>query len=147
MGLTPLKRKWGSLTVKYKVSYKASRTPVFTALINRQTWSQLDATSPVVSGVGGTEKCVCVCVGGGRSLIASLCKYLREPDIIWRSQENKPTNRHGGDCSYKEKNTGHILIWLNLIRLWRSSCLTFKRRCVGTKTNTFITETAEERGN
>lgn len=28
------------------------------------------------------------------------------------------------DCSYKEKNTGHILIWLSLITPWRSSCLT-----------------------
>lgn len=52
--LTPLKREWGSLTVKYEVSYKASRTLLFTALINRQTWSQLDTTSPVVSG--GTGK-------------------------------------------------------------------------------------------
>lgn len=48
--LTPLKRERGSLTVKYKVSYKASRSPLFTALINKQTWSQLDATSPVVWG-------------------------------------------------------------------------------------------------
>lgn len=119
--LTPLKREWGSLTVKYKVSNKASRTPLFTALINRQTWSQLDATSPVVSGLGelwwGVED-------GGVGLSASHSFTLQIFKRAWHHLKISREQTNCRDCSYKEKNTGHVLIWLNLIRLWSSSCLT-----------------------
>lgn len=136
--LTPLKREWGSRTVKYKVSYKASRTPPFTALINRQTWSQLDATSPVVSGLGelGGWGVGMGCSGSGFTLQV----FKR----AWHHLKISREQTDCGDCGYKEKNTGHILIWLNLIRPWRSRLFDFMRRCVRTKANT-LKHTRKER--